>query len=68
MERALSSIGRVGGTTKRTSKQGKLLEVQRLEQRTRYDIEMMREIGFCQGIENYSRHLSGRAAGSPPIH
>ena len=45
---------------------GKLLEVQRLEQRTRYDIEMMREIGFCQGIENYSRHLSGRAAGSPP--
>ena len=43
-----------------------LLEAQRLEQRTRYDIEMMREIGFCQGIENYSRHISGRAAGSAP--
>lgn len=44
----------------------KLLEAQRLEQRTRYDIEMMREIGFCQGIENYSRHISGRAPGSAP--
>lgn len=46
--------------------QKKLLEAQRLEQRTRYDIEMMKEIGFCQGIENYSRHLSGRVPGSPP--
>jgi len=45
---------------------GKLLEAQRLEQRTRYDLEMMREIGFCQGIENYSRHISGRASGSAP--
>ncbi len=45
---------------------GKLLEAQRLEQRTRYDLEMMREIGFCQGIENYSRHISGRAPGSSP--
>ncbi|GHU52248.1 UvrABC system protein B [Clostridia bacterium] len=44
----------------------KLLEAQRLEQRTNYDIEMMREMGFCSGIENYSRHLSGRAAGSTP--
>ena len=43
-----------------------LIEAQRIEQRTRYDLEMMREIGFCQGIENYSRHISGRAAGSPP--
>lgn len=43
-----------------------LLEAQRIEQRTRYDIEMMREIGFCQGIENYSRHISGRAPGSAP--
>ncbi len=43
-----------------------LIEAQRIEQRTRYDIEMMREIGFCQGIENYSRHISGRAAGSAP--
>ncbi len=45
----------------------KLLEAQRLEQRTTYDIEMMREIGFCQGIENYSRHISGRAPGSAPF-
>ena len=44
----------------------KLLEAQRLEQRTRYDIEMLKEMGFCQGIENYSRHLSGRLAGSRP--
>ena len=45
---------------------GKLLEAQRLEQRTRYDLEMIRELGFCKGIENYSRHLDGRAAGEPP--
>lgn len=44
----------------------KLLEAQRLEQRTMYDLEMMMEIGFCSGIENYSRHLEGRAAGEPP--
>ncbi|HZU14677.1 MAG TPA: excinuclease ABC subunit UvrB [Chloroflexota bacterium] len=46
--------------------QGKLLEAQRLEQRTMYDIEMMREAGFCSGIENYARHLSGREPGSRP--
>ncbi|NLV36750.1 MAG: excinuclease ABC subunit UvrB [Clostridiaceae bacterium] len=46
--------------------QDKLLEAQRLEQRTNYDLEMLQEIGFCQGIENYSRHISGRAPGSPP--
>lgn len=46
--------------------QGKLLEAQRLEQRTRYDIEMMQEMGFCSGIENYSRHLTLREAGSTP--
>ena len=46
--------------------QEKLLEAQRIEQRTRYDIEMLKEMGFCQGIENYSRHLSGRPAGSRP--
>jgi len=46
--------------------QDKLLEAQRLEQRTRYDIEMMREMGFCNGIENYSRHLTGRQPGQPP--
>jgi excinuclease ABC subunit B len=45
----------------------KLLEAQRLEMRTRYDIEMMREIGFCSGIENYSRHISGRNEGDPPF-
>jgi excinuclease ABC subunit B len=45
---------------------GKLLEAQRLEQRTRYDLEMMREMGFCSGIENYSRHLTLRAPGSTP--
>jgi excinuclease ABC subunit B len=44
----------------------KLLEAQRLEQRTRYDIEMLREMGYCSGIENYSRHLSQRQAGEPP--
>jgi excinuclease ABC subunit B len=44
----------------------KLLEAQRLEQRTRYDLEMMREVGFCSGIENYSRHLTGRKPGEPP--
>ena len=46
--------------------QGKLLEAYRLEQRTRYDLEMLRETGFCKGIENYSRHLAGRVAGTPP--
>ena len=45
---------------------GKLLEAQRLEMRTRYDLEMIRELGYCSGIENYSRHLDGRAAGEPP--
>jgi len=44
----------------------KLLEAQRLEQRTQYDLEMMRELGYCSGIENYSRYLSGRAPGEPP--
>ncbi len=45
---------------------GKLLEAQRLEQRTNYDLEMIREVGYCSGIENYSRHLDQRPAGSPP--
>ena len=45
----------------------KLIEAQRIEQRTRYDVEMMQEVGFCQGIENYSRHISGRAPGSAPF-
>ncbi|MBT9252594.1 MAG: excinuclease ABC subunit B [Brockia lithotrophica] len=46
--------------------QGKLLEAQRLEQRTRYDIEMLREMGYCPGIENYARHITGRPPGAPP--
>jgi excinuclease ABC subunit B len=46
--------------------QNQLLEVQRLEQRTKFDLEMLRELGYCQGIENYSRHLTGRRAGEPP--
>jgi excinuclease ABC subunit B len=47
-------------------KAGKLLEAQRIEQRTRFDLEMLAELGFCKGIENYSRHLSGRSEGEPP--
>ena len=46
--------------------QNKLIEAQRIQERTNFDIEMMKETGFCQGIENYSRHISGRKAGSPP--
>ncbi len=47
-------------------KAGKLLEAQRLDQRTRYDLEMLQEVGYCNGVENYSRHLAGRLAGEPP--
>ncbi|XVO22501.1 MAG: excinuclease ABC subunit UvrB [Betaproteobacteria bacterium] len=47
-------------------KEGKLLEAQRIQQRTTFDLEMLNEIGFCKGIENYSRHLTGRPPGSPP--
>ena len=51
---------------KELNEQSKLLEAQRLEQRTRYDLEMLREVGFCSGIENYARHLTGRPPGSRP--
>ena len=51
---------------KRLRKEGRLLEAQRLEQRTRYDLEMLQEMGYCTGIENYSRHLDGRRSGQPP--
>ncbi len=51
---------------KRFQEEGKLLEAQRLEQRTRYDLEMLREVGYCNGVENYSRHLTGRQPGEPP--
>jgi excinuclease ABC subunit B len=47
-------------------REGKLLEAQRLEQRTRYDLDMLREVGYCNGVENYSRHLAGREPGSTP--
>ncbi|MEE2777093.1 MAG: excinuclease ABC subunit UvrB [Acidobacteriota bacterium] len=48
------------------NREGRLLEAQRLEQRTRFDLEMLRELGYCQGIENYSRHLTGLPPGQPP--
>jgi len=68
MQRAIASIEQeLEERVRELKSQGKLLEAQRLEQRTRYDLEMMQEIGFCQGIENYSRHISGRAPGSPPF-
>ena len=67
MQRAIKTISQE--LTERLAEfkaENKLLEMQRLEQRTNYDLEMMQEIGFCQGIENYSRHISGRAPGSAP--
>ena len=51
---------------KQLKEENKLVEAQRIQQRTMYDIEMLREVGFCQGIENYSRHITGRAPGSRP--
>ena len=48
------------------NEEGKLLEAQRLEQRTTYDLEMLKEVGYCNGVENYARHLSGRPEGTPP--
>ncbi|MFR9286908.1 excinuclease ABC subunit UvrB [Varibaculum cambriense] len=67
MQRALDSIeDELGERLKYFREQGKLLEEQRLQMRTTYDLEMMREIGTCAGIENYSRHIDGRGPGSPP--
>ena len=64
---ALESIGREKEERVQELKtMGRLLEAQRLEMRTNYDLEMLREMGFCQGIENYSRHLDGRKPGEPP--
>ena len=69
MERAIVSIEReLEEHLVMLRSEEKLLEAQRLEQRTKYDIEMMREVGFCQGIENYSRHISGREPEVPHIH
>ena len=68
MKRALVTIRQeLDERSAELGEQGKLLEQQRLIQRTNYDLEMMQEIGFCQGIENYSRHISGREAGSAPF-
>ena len=67
MERALRGIeAELTDRLAELEKQGKLLEAQRLRMRTTYDIEMMRQVGFCSGIENYSRHIDGRPAGSAP--
>ncbi len=67
MERAVVTIEAELEETLAQLRSGeKLLEAQRLEQRTRFDLEMMREMGFCSGIENYSRHLTGREPGQPP--
>ncbi|MFF8410240.1 excinuclease ABC subunit UvrB [Streptomyces omiyaensis] len=67
MERAVNDIEReLDGRLKELEKQGRMLEAQRLRMRTTYDIEMMRQIGSCSGIENYSMHFDGREPGSPP--
>jgi len=67
LERAIASIEEeLEERVRFLRSQGKLLEAQRLETRTRYDLEMIREIGYCPGIENYSRHLTGRRPGEPP--
>jgi excinuclease ABC subunit B len=67
MKRAITSIRKeLESRLKELKSLNKLLEAQRLEQRTRFDIEMMEEMGYCQGIENYSRHLTGRKPGEPP--
>lgn len=67
MERAIETIEKEKEQQIQYFKEnGKLIEAQRIEERTNFDIEMMRETGFCQGIENYSRHISGREPGSAP--
>ncbi len=69
-ERLESAISAIRGELKtqldKFTYEGKLLEAQRLEQRTKYDLEMLKEVGYCNGVENYARHLSGREEGSPP--
>jgi excinuclease ABC subunit B len=67
MERAINGIeAELGTRLGELDRGGKLLEAQRLRMRTTYDVEMMRQVGSCSGIENYSRHIDGREAGSPP--
>jgi excinuclease ABC subunit B len=66
-DRAIKKIkAELAAQLKKLNKEGKLLEVERLSRRTTYDLAMIREVGYCNGIENYSRHMSGREAGSPP--
>jgi excinuclease ABC subunit B len=66
-ERAIRQIKEeLGERIEYLRRQGKLLEAQRIEERTRFDLEMIMEMGYCHGIENYSRHLTGRAPGEPP--
>lgn len=68
MERAIKSIEEeMKQQVEYFKSQGKLIEAQRIEERTNFDLEMMKETGFCQGIENYSRHISGRAPGRAPF-
>jgi excinuclease ABC subunit B len=68
MERALVDIeDEMRRQVDRFTSEGKLLEAQRIEQRTKYDLEMMRELGYCSGIENYSRYMDGREEGTPPF-
>ncbi|MEM9272556.1 MAG: excinuclease ABC subunit UvrB [Cyanobacteria bacterium P01_F01_bin.143] len=67
LERACKDIrNELDVQLKNLEKDNKLLEYQRLEQRTRYDLELLEEVGYCNGVENYSRHLAGRKPGSPP--
>lgn len=67
MKRAISSIQEeLQERLAQFKREGRLLEAQRIEQRTMYDLEMLQEVGVCQGIENYSRHLTGRISGDPP--
>ncbi|MGH3568878.1 MAG: excinuclease ABC subunit UvrB [Pseudonocardia sp.] len=67
MERAVHDIeAELEGRLAELERQGKLLEAQRLRMRTQYDVEMIRQVGFCSGIENYSRHIDGRGPGSAP--
>jgi excinuclease ABC subunit B len=69
-ERLQSAIGAIRqelrGRLDELNGQGRLLEAQRLEQRTTYDLEMLEQVGYCNGVENYARHLAGRQAGTPP--
>lgn len=67
LEAAFTGIEReMGERVEFLLKQGKIIEARRIEERTRFDLEMLKEFGYCHGIENYSRHLSGRAPGEPP--